>query len=378
MIYLDNGATSFPKPEEVYKAHDYGFRNFGANPGRGGHNLSRECARVIFKTREKIRNFINAKDSAEISFASNTTDALNQAILGSVSEGDHIILSRLEHNSVWRPAEWLKKNKRVEYDFCKHDRKGYINLKYLEEQIKENTKLIIVNHCSNVFGTMQDIREIGKIARNKGVLLLVDGAQSMGFEKIDVQEMCIDMLAFAGHKGLLGPMGTGGLYVDRKITLKPIKTGGTGSLSESPWVPEKGPERYESGTMNTAGIYALGIGVDYITNYGIENIRSHKLALVERMYKDLEGYVSFYGPNYRENRGGVISLNIGDMSSVDVAYILDTVYGVAVRAGLHCSPLAHTFFGTLEQGTVRISPGIFNTEEDIKYLVKAIKEIKES
>lgn len=378
MVYLDNGATSFPKPEEVYQAHDYAFRNFGANPGRGGHQLSRECARIIYKTREKVKKIINAKDSSEISFHSNTTDALNQAILGCISEGDHVLISRLEHNSVWRPMEWLKTNKRVEYDFCKHDSKGYIDTKYLKEQIKNNTKLIVVNHCSNVFGTMQDIYEIGRVARKNGVYLLVDGAQSLGFESIDVQEMCIDMLAFAGHKDLLGPMGTGGLYLDRTIKLDPIKIGGTGSLSESSMVPEKGPERYESGTMNTAGIYALGVGIDYITKKGIENIRNHKLGLVERIYKDLDGVVSFYGPNYNERRGGVVSLNIDDLSSVDVAYILDTVYGIEVRAGLHCSPLAHKFFGTLEQGTVRVSPGIFNTEEDVKLLVKAIKEIKES
>lgn len=378
MIYLDNGATSFPKPEKVYNAHNFGFRNYGANPGRGGHSLSRECARVIFRTREKIRRFISAQDSAEISFTLNTTEALNQGILGIVSEGDHVVLSQLEHNSVWRPVEWLRTNKNIEVDFCEHDDKGYINIEHLRKQIKENTKLIIINHCSNVFGTLQNVKEIGRLTREKGVLLLVDAAQSLGFEHIDVQEMNIDMLAFAGHKGLLGPMGTGGLYVRKDISLSPIKTGGTGSMSESPSVPDKGPERYESGTMNTAGLYALGAGIDYINELGIEKIKEHKLSLVKKIFEGLEGIVDFYGPSYGEPRGGVVSFNIGSMASTDVAYILDTAYNIGVRAGLHCSPLAHNFFGTLEQGTIRVTPGIFNTEEHIAQLIKAIKEIKES
>lgn len=378
MIYLDNAATSFPKPEQVYKAHDYAFRNFGANPGRGGHSLARDCARVIFKTREKIKNFINAKDSGEISFTASTTEALNQAILGSVKEGDHVILSRLEHNSVWRPLEWFKKNRNGELDYCVHDDKGYIDLEKLRDSIKANTKLVVINHCSNVFGTIQDIKSIGEITKEKGVLLLVDGAQSMGFTPIDVQEMCIDMLAFAGHKGLLGPMGTGGLYVNKSLALEPIKIGGTGSMSESPTVPQKGPERYESGTIDTPGIYSLGAGIDYITAYKIDQIRKHKLNLIEKIYSGLDGIVNFYGPGIEDLRGAVVSFNINDMSSVEVAYKLDACYQIAVRAGLHCSPLAHNLFGTLKQGTIRISPGIYSTEDDINRLIEAIKEIKES
>ncbi|SHJ77692.1 cysteine desulfurase family protein [Anaerobranca californiensis DSM 14826] len=378
MIYLDNGATSFPKPEEVYKAHDYGFRNYGANPGRGGHSLARECARVIYNTREKIREFINAKNTREIVFTSNTTEALNQGIFGAVSEGDHIIISKLEHNSVWRPVEWLRKNLRIELDFCEHDKEGYIILEDLERKIKSNTKLVVINHCSNVFGTMQNLSAIGEITRRKGVLLLVDGAQSLGFEEIDVQKMGIDMLAFAGHKGLLGPMGTGGLYIREDILLKPLKTGGTGSKSESPEVPAIGPERYESGTMNTAGIYALGVGIDFIKEQGLRKIKAHKIALINRLIDGLEGIVTFYGPQTLENKGPVISFNVGEMASTEVAFILDTVYNIAVRAGLHCSPLAHKFFGTLEQGTIRVTPGIFNTLEEIDVLINAIKEIRES
>ncbi|QNO15010.1 aminotransferase class V-fold PLP-dependent enzyme [Alkalicella caledoniensis] len=376
MIYLDNGATSYPKPEEVYKAHDYAFRKFGANPGRGGHTLARECARVIYKTREKMAEFINAKDSREISFTSNTTEALNQMLLGVIKEGDHVITSQLEHNSVWRPLEWLKENKRIKIDLCKHDEEGFIDIEDMERKINKNTKLIIINHCSNVFGCIQDIEQIGNLAKRKGVYLAVDGAQSLGYEKIDVQNMNIDMLAFAGHKGLLGPFGVGGMYVKKDVLLEPIKTGGTGSISESPDMPEQGPDRYESGTMNTPGIYSLGASLDYISEKGVDNIKKHKMKLVDKLIKEIGGYVTIYGPKELEKRGPVVSFNIDDKYSSDVAFILDTVYGIAVRAGLHCSPLAHKCFNTLEQGTVRVTPGLFNTEGEIDTLITAIKEIK--
>lgn len=376
MIYLDNGATSFPKPEKVYVAHDYAMRTYGANPGRGGHGLSRECARVIYKVREKLSKFINAKDSREIAFSSNATEALNQILLGTIQEGDHVITSQLEHNSVWRPLEWLKKERKIQVDLCKHNNEGYIDIKILEEMINEKTKIIVINHCSNVFGCIQEIEKIGAIAKKHGVLLAVDGAQSMGFEKIDVQAMNIDLLGFAGHKSLLGPLGTGGMYINKDLTLVPLKTGGTGSSSESPVMPEKGPERYESGTMNTPGIYSLGKALDYIDEVGLEKIRKHKMELVKRLLDGLDGIAEVYGPKGIEKRGPVVSFNIPGKSSTDIAFILDNIYGIAVRAGLHCSPSAHQCFNTLEQGTVRVTPGFFNTEEEIDELIKAIIEIK--
>ncbi len=375
LIYLDNGATSFPKPESVYNAHDYALRNYGANPGRGGHSLARECARVIYKTREKIAEFINAKDSSEISFSQNATEAINQGLLGLLKENDHVITSQLEHNSVWRPLNWLKRNRNIQIDLCNHLENGLIDVEHLISLIKPNTKILVINHCSNVFGCMQDIELLGKVTRQNNIVFLVDGAQSLGFEKIDVQRANVDILAFAGHKGLLGPSGTGGLYVNKNIILEPLKTGGTGTKSEELFVSTTGPERYESGTMNTAGIYALGAGLDYIKEIGIDTIKQHKIDLLKRLYNGIGDITCFYGDTSGDI-GPVISFNIGELDSTDVAFILDTVYGIAVRAGLHCSPLAHKCFNTLEQGTIRVSPGIFNTNSDIDKLITAVIEIK--
>ncbi|QEK13521.1 aminotransferase class V-fold PLP-dependent enzyme [Crassaminicella thermophila] len=376
MIYLDNAATTFPKPENVYRSMDECMRKYGANPGRSGHKLALEAGRAIYKTRELICQLFNIDNPMQIIFTCNATDSLNLALKGLLKSGDHVITTSMEHNSMIRPIVSLEKLG-VEHTVVQCDKDGIIDPKMIQKEIKENTKLIAMTHASNVTGTLMPIEEVGKIAKRNGVLLLVDAAQTAGVYPIDVKKMNIDLLAAPGHKGLLGPQGTGILYIKEGLVLKQMKEGGTGSKSELLTQPDILPDRYESGTPNTPGIVGLGAGIEFIQNEGLDKIRKHEEALTDYMICELKKIkkIKIYGPKDAKKQAAVISINIGDEDSSEVSYVLDKVFNIAVRSGLHCAPLAHKTIGTFEQGTVRFSLGYFTTKEDVKKAVEALKKI---
>ncbi|MGL5330047.1 MAG: aminotransferase class V-fold PLP-dependent enzyme [Peptostreptococcaceae bacterium] len=376
MIYLDNAATTYPKPEVVYEAVLDCMKNYGANPGRAGHKLAMKAAREIYDTRENIAKLFNIDNPMNVIFTSNATDSLNLAIKGSVTSGDHIITTSMEHNSVIRPIKALEKHN-VENTIVNCDKDGFLSIDELEKAIKPNTKLIVATHASNVCGTIIDIKEIGKIAKKHNILFLADVSQTAGVYDIDVNEMNIDMLAAPGHKCLFGPQGTGILYVRDGLKIDILKEGGTGSNSEDLFQPELVPDRYESGTNNTPGIAGLNAGIKFIFEEGIENIRKYEEELCEYMLERLDEIPSIkvYGTKDINKRAAVIALNIEGIDSGEVTFILDSEYDIATRSGIHCSPLAHTTLGTLEEGVVRFSLGYFNTKEEVDKTIQALKEI---
>lgn len=376
MIYLDNAATSYPKPENVYNAMIDHMKNAGANPGRSGHRLSLEAGRAILKTRELIGTLFNIDNPMQIIFTSNATDSLNLAIKGVLKKGDHVITSTMEHNSVLRPITALEKIG-VENTIIQCNAEGVIDPEDIKRAIRSNTKLIALTHGSNVTGTLMPIEAVGRIAKEAGVLFLVDAAQTAGIYEIDVNKLNIDLLAVPGHKGLMGPQGTGILYIREGLDVLHFKEGGTGSKSEELTQPEMLPDRYESGTANTPGIVGLGAGIEFILKEGIEKIRNHEKELTQYFIEALAQIeqVKVYGPKDSEKQGAVISINIGEEDSSEIAFVLDQAFNIAVRSGLHCAPLAHKTIGSFEQGTVRFSIGYFNTKEDIDRAVEAIKEI---
>lgn len=378
MIYFDNAATSFPKPEIVIDSVMKVMKGYGSNPGRSGHKMALKLGREIFGTRQSLAELFQIKDPMNLIYTFNCTESLNIGIRGILEEGDHVITTSMEHNSVLRPLKILKKN-RVELSIVKADTKGRIDPLQIQASIKNNTKLIVTTHISNLTGTIIDIEAIGKIAKENGIYYLVDAAQSAGVYDIDVEKMNIDMLAFPGHKGLLGPQGTGGLYIREGLDIKEIFQGGTGSFSHLLEQPEIRPDRYESGTPNGPGIIGLGKGVEYILEKGMDNIRIHEKELTDHFIKEIQKIhnVKAYGPLNTKEQAAVVSINIGDMDSSELSYVLDQNYDVQVRPGLHCAPLAHKTIGTFEQGVVRFSFGPFNTHEEIELGIKAIKEISE-
>jgi cysteine desulfurase family protein len=379
LIYLDNAATSWPKPEAVYQCADKVLREESGNPGRSGHALSLAAGRRIEETRLRLARFFRITKSERIVFTLNATDALNLALRGLLREGDHVVAGSMEHNSVSRPLEALKKNG-VEYTKVPASPLHGTDPDDVKAALKKNTKLAVFSHVSNVCGTVNPIAEIGAVCREHGVPLLVDAAQSAGVFPIDVEKMNIDLLAFPGHKGLLGPQGTGALYIREALTLDPLRTGGTGSSSEDLNQPEKMPDRYESGTLNTAGIAALGEGIRFIDETGREKIHAHEAGLASRLIaglREIPGLV-LYGPPESAERSGVVSAALAGIERAEAAFMLDSAFGIAVRSGLHCAPDAHRVLGTLERGgTVRISVGCFNTEADIDRCIEALAEIAE-
>lgn len=377
-IYLDNGATSWPKPETVYAAVDHFNRNIGGNPGRGTTSFALDSASMVLETRELLAQLFNISDPLRIAFTLNITEALNMALKGSLLPGDHLIISSMEHNAVVRPAFTLAEQG-LEITVIPCSPEGLIDRKALVKAIKKNTKMVGLLHASNVTGTIQPIEEVGRICRQHGILFLVDSAQSAGVLPIDVQRQNIDILAFTGHKGLLGPQGTGGIYVRPGIVLKPLKEGGTGSQSQDTKQPEFMPDCLESGTLNTPGIIGLGAGVRFILEQGIHVIRLHEQKLTEILWTELLKIkkIKMYGPANPQDKTAVLSFNIGEMDSAHVSFLLEREFGIVTRAGLHCTPLAHETIGTLKQGTCRLSPGFFNTEREIDAVVNAIAMIGE-
>jgi cysteine desulfurase family protein len=376
MIYFDNAATSFPKPNIVYDSIMRAMKEYGANPGRSGHKLALKLGREIYETRELIAKLFNIDNPMNVIYTFNCTDSLNLGIKGILNKGDHVITTSMEHNSVLRPLKALEKDG-VEITIVNGDFAGRINPKDIEESIKENTKLIVTTHISNLTGTIMPIEEIGEIAKKNNIYYLVDAAQSAGVYNIDVKKMHIDLLAFPGHKGLLGPQGTGALYIGDNIDLREMKQGGTGSASHLLEQPDVNPDRYESGTPNGPGIVGLGTGIKYILDEGIDNIRKYEEKLTEYFIEELKKIdgIKIYGPLNAKEQAAVVSINIKDEDSSEISYILDEYYNIAVRPGLHCAPMAHKTIGTFEQGVVRFSFGVFNTFDEIELGIKALKEI---
>ena len=379
MIYLDNAATTFPKPEAVYDSMMDCMKNYCANPGRAGHKLAMKAAREIYDTRENIAKLFNIDNPMNIVFTNNATDSLNLAIKGVVSTGDHIITTSMEHNSVIRPIKALEKLG-IENTIVECDKEGFLDINNLEKAIKPNTRLIVTTHASNVCGTLIDIKAVSEVAKSNNILYLVDASQTAGVYNIDLKEIEADMVAAPGHKGLLGPQGTGILYIREGLNLDILKEGGTGSKSEDLFQPEFLPDKYESGTHNTPGIVGLNEGIKFIFNEGIDKIKQHEEELCKYMLERLEEVpnIKIYGPKDASKRASVITINIGNMDSGEITFLLDSEYNIATRSGIHCAPLAHKTLGTLEQGAVRFSLGYFNTKEDIDKAIEALKEISKN
>lgn len=376
MIYLDNAATTYPKPQKVYDSILDCMTNYCANPGRAGHKMAMRAGREIYDARENIAKLFNIDNPMTIVFTHNATDSLNLAIKGSVKKGDHIITTSMEHNSVIRPIKALE-DKGIENTVVMCDKEGFLNIDDIEKAIKPNTKLIVTTHASNVCGTLIDIKGVGEIAKKHSILYLVDASQTAGVYDINLKELNIDMLAAPGHKCLLGPQGTGILYIREGLKIDILKEGGTGSQSEDLFQPELFPDKYESGTHNTPGIAGLNEGVKFILEEGMDKIRKHEEDLCKYMLEKLEEVpnICIYGPKDSEKRAAVISINIENIDSGEITFLLDSEYDIATRSGIHCSPLAHQSLGTLEQGAVRFSFGYFNTKEEIDRAIEALKEI---
>lgn len=377
MYYFDNSATSFPKPKQVIDKMVEVMTEYGANPGRSGHRLALEAGRGIYETREKLSKFINSKDAMNVVLTRNATASLNLAIKGLLKNGDHVVTTTMEHNSVLRPIMKLKETIGIEVTILQADIQGQIDLKELEEAILPNTKLVVTTHASNVIGTIYPIEEIAKIVHFKNAIYLVDASQSAGYLPIDVEKMGLDMVAMTGHKGLLGPQGTGALYIRDGIILDSIEEGGTGSKSYEFKQPDILPDKYESGTPNTPGIIGLGEGIDYIEKFGLENIVEHEWELTKRFMDGIKDFkfINIYGPSLDQKRAPVVAINIGEEDSSEISNILDEEFDIATRPGLHCAPLAHKTIGTFEQGVVRFSFGYSNTIEEIDHAIESVKKI---
>ncbi len=376
MIYLDNAATTFPKPKTVYREVQSCMKKYGANPGRAGHQLSLKAGRAVYRVRELVSELFHIDNPMQVIFTSNATDSLNLGLKGILKPGDHVITTSMEHNSVMRPLKVLELSG-VENTVIKCNREGMIDCDNIKKAIRKNTKLIVSTHASNVTGTLMPIEQIGKIAKEYNIIFLVDAAQTAGVYDIDVKKAYIDLLAIPGHKGLMGPQGVGILYIGEDIKLIPIKEGGTGSNSELLIQPEILPDRYESGTPNTPGIVGLGAGIEFILKKGLNKIQEHEQNLTKLMINELKNIekVKIYGPKDFQKQAAVLSINIDNKDSTEISYILDKDFNIAVRSGLHCSPMAHKTIGTFEQGTVRFSFSYLTKEKDVYKAIKALKQI---
>ncbi len=377
-VYFDNAATSYPKPEEVYRAVDHFQRYIGASPGRGTYSRAREADEVLFETRTLLATLFNVTDMTRIIFTANVTESINLALKGFLDSGDHVITTAMEHNAVWRPLKMLENERNIRIDVLDCPAGKAFDLDQLVAFIQPDTRLVLINHASNVTGTLMPIKKTGKICAEHNIILLVDAAQTAGVFPIDVREMNIGMLAFTGHKGLMGPAGTGGLFIDKRIDLKPLKEGGTGSESLLEHQPEHLPDRFEAGTLNAVGIAGLGAGVRFILDQGIDTIRSHEVNLTKYALAQLQKVpdLIIYGPEEADERTAVISFNLTQIAPEEVTYVLDEVYEIMARSGLHCAPQAHRSINTIkEHGTVRVSFGFFNTKEEIDQLIGALVDI---
>jgi cysteine desulfurase family protein len=379
MIYLDNSATSWPKPPQVKEAMDKFMEEIGANPGRSGHLLSVEAARIMYEAREALSVLFHVEDSSRIVFTLNATESINLALKGLLKSGDHVITSSMEHNSVMRPLRDLEKRGTIlTVAPCFED--GTLDPREVEKRIRSTTRMIVLNHASNVTGTLLPINEVGKIARANNLFFSVDAAQTAGAYPIDVEKDRIDLLAFTGHKSLFGPQGTGGLVIGERINEKemiPLKQGGTGSRSEFEEQPDFLPDRFESGTPNGVGIAGLLAGVQYVLERSVEQIRQKEISLTEKLIVGLKEIpqLKLYGPENQKDQIATFSFNLGRLSPSDVALRLEKEFGILCRPGLHCAPTAHHTIGTFPDGTIRFGLSVFNTEADIEAAIQAVSLI---
>ena len=376
-IYLDNSATSFPKPESVYLAVDAALRHCGANPGRGGHRMALEASRLVFEARETVAEFFSIADASRLVFTSGATESINIALFGLLNPGDHVVTTAMEHNSVLRPLRVLEQSG-VSLTIVDADSSGYVSSEAISAACSDVTRLVVMTHSSNVTGTLLPVEEVSKFCRPRKIRLLVDAAQTAGHIPIDVNKLGIDLLAVPGHKGLFAPPGIGCLYVHEDLELRPLIHGGTGGQSEQEGMPLQMPERLESGTLNTPGIAGLKAGVDFINDVGLGSITDHEQQVVEQLVDGLRLIpgITVFGPTEKHHHGGgAVSFSCLTIDSSEIGFLLDQEYDTMVRVGLHCAPGAHRMIGSYPQGTVRVSPGYFTTSEQIDNLVQAVNEI---
>lgn len=374
-IYFDNAATSHPKPQCVLDAVSRALTQFNANPGRSGHRAALEAGRAVQQTRERLGALISAEDPSHIVFTFNCTDSLNLAIKGSLNFGDHVIATTLEHNSVLRPLHELARRGRIAVTLVQPRPDGFVDPEDIRSAICANTRLIICTHASNVTGAVQPVAAIGQIARDHGVRYLIDGAQALGVIPVNMNSLNCSLYAFPGHKSLLGPQGTGGLYIRPGTGLRPIREGGTGTDSDSMLQPTEAPEMYESGTVNLPGIAGLGAGCQYVSEK-LSQIMAHERELTQALFdglSEMDGVV-VYSPDEQAARASVVSFNAGDLSSSQTADLL-AQKGIAVRGGLHCAPGAHRFLDTLRRGVVRASVGHANTFEEVEQFLRTVRQL---
>lgn len=380
LIYLDNSATSFPKPDAVYDFMNSFYRTKGVSPGRSGFDAALETEEVVNNTRKMLTKLFNGgEDHNRLTFSYNATDSLNLIINGLVEKGTHVVTTMLEHNSVLRPLYMHEQAGTIEVTYVPFDPlSGYVNPDDIKKAIKSNTKFVIVTHCSNVLGTIQPLSEIGKICKEKGVIFVADGSQGAGSVDFDMQASNVDVYCFTGHKCLMGPTGIGGSYVREGIHINHTRAGGTGVRSAYPAHLEEYPYRLEYGTLNLLGVGGLYAGVKWITEQGIMNIHNREITLWDKLRKavqQIEG-VTTYCATSKENKNPVLSFNIKGFEAGDVGTMLDVDYNIAVRTGLQCAPKVHQHIGTADiHGTVRMSVGAFTTEDDIDAAITAVKEI---
>jgi len=378
LIYLDNGATSFPKPEEVYTFMDHFYRNFGVNPGRSGYDLCMESGEVIENTRKQLMKFFNGKDPNRLVFSYNSTDALNLVINGMLEKGDHAITTTIEHNSVLRPLYHKSMDNGVEVDYIPVDDRGFLDPDDFPKKFKKDTKLVILNHASNVIGTIQPIKEIGAHCKKHGIPFAIDASQSAGKVPIDIEAQNVDIVVFTGHKSLLGPTGIGGLYVKEGIEIKITRAGGTGVRSAVRTHLYEYPYRLEYGTLNSIGVAGLHAGVKWVEERGIDTIHEHEMKLTAMLrdgLKEIDG-VTLYCQDDLTDHIAVLLFNVKGFEALNVGTLLDVDYNIACRTGLHCAPLIHEHIGTADiHGAVRFGIGPFNTEEHINAAIEAVKEI---
>ncbi|MFH1081575.1 MAG: aminotransferase class V-fold PLP-dependent enzyme [Pseudomonadota bacterium] len=380
VVYLDNAATSYPKPQATLDAMMRYQREIGGSPGRSGHRLSIEAGRVVHETREVLSRFFNINDPLRIVFTKNATEALNIALIGLLKPGDHVITTGMEHNAVMRPLRFLA-SRGVDLSVVPCSERGDLDPDDIRAAFRTNTRAVVLTHASNVTGTIMPVQEIGALTRERAdIVLCVDAAQTAGALPIDVEAMGVDLLAFTGHKSLYGPQGTGGLYIRKGLDEKivPLMRGGTGSRSEFEEQPDFMPDKYECGTPNTIGLAGLCAGVAFILEQGVEAVREKEETLTRRFLNhlhDLSGDITVYGPLTAQPRISLISFNLRDIISSDAALYLDEQWGIMCRPGLHCAPAAHRTIGTFPQGTVRFSFGFFNTEEHIDLAAEALRQL---
>ncbi len=381
LIYLDNGATSFPKPQSVYDfMHQY-YQKYGVSPGRSGYDAALEAEEVVQDARVMLTELFNGTDSERLTFSYNASDSLNQIIQGTVQSGDHVITTNLEHNSVLRPLYHLEQDGVIEVAYVDFDGAGYVDPEDFRKAFRENTRLVIMNHASNVIGTVQPVAEVGAMCREAGILFAIDSSQSAGQVGIDIQAMNVDMLAFTGHKSLMGPTGIGGMYTAEGVEVRAIRQGGTGVRSAVKTHLEEYPFRLECGTLNVVGVAGLHAGQKWLREEGIEKIHKQELALWDRLRLGLQEIdnVITYCADSPENHIGILSFNVEGLESGDVGTMLDVDHNIAVRTGLQCAPLVHVGIGTFDiHGTSRFGIGPFNTEAHIDAAIEAVREIASS